>query len=50
MEFNSPFISFSQWQEKQAKIAKFFGPKIEAAIAQPEKDRIELALIKVNDN
>jgi Na+/melibiose symporter-like transporter len=50
MEFNSPFISFSQWQEKQEKIAKFFGPNIKAAITQPEKDRIELALIRVNDD
>jgi hypothetical protein len=49
MEFNSPFISLSQWQEKQEKIAKFFGPNIKAEITQPEPNQIELALIKIDE-
>ncbi|WP_036483293.1 DUF2854 domain-containing protein [Myxosarcina sp. GI1] len=46
MQFNSPFISLEQWQEKQEKIEKFFGPNIKAVITQPDKSRIDLALIK----
>lgn len=46
MQFNSPFISLEQWQETKEKIEKFFGPNIKAEITQPEKSRIDLALIK----
>ncbi len=46
MEFYSPFISLEQWQDKQEKIAKFFGPNIKAEITQVDKSRINLALIK----
>ena len=47
MQFDSPFISLEQWQEKQEKIEKFFGPDIKATIAQPGENYIDLALIKV---
>jgi hypothetical protein len=46
MEFYSPFIPLEQWQEKQEKIAKFFGPDIKAEITQIDTSRINLALIK----
>jgi hypothetical protein len=49
MEFDSPLISLEQWQEKQEKIEKFFGPDLKANIIQPETERIDLALIKVNN-
>ncbi|MBE9077736.1 DUF2854 domain-containing protein [Romeria aff. gracilis LEGE 07310] len=45
LEFDSPFIPLEKWQEKQAKIEKFFGPSIHAEITQPQDKRIELAMI-----
>lgn len=48
MQFDSPFISLEQWQEKQEKITKFFGPDIKAQITQPKDNYIDLALIKIN--
>jgi Protein of unknown function (DUF2854) len=47
MEFDSPFISLEQWQGKQEKIAKFFGPGIKADVVQPEEKRIDLSLIRL---
>ncbi|MGK7938510.1 MAG: DUF2854 domain-containing protein [Xenococcaceae cyanobacterium] len=47
MQFDSPFISLEQWQKKQEKIEKFFGPDIKANITQPGENYIDLALIKV---
>jgi hypothetical protein len=46
MEFYSPFISLQQWQEKQEKITKFFGPNIKAEITESDNSKINLALIK----
>ena len=46
MQFDSPFISLEQWQKKQEKIEKFFGPEIKANITQPGDNYIDLALIK----
>ncbi len=46
MEFYSPFFTLEQWQEKQEKIEKFFGPDIKVNITQPEESQIDLALIK----
>jgi hypothetical protein len=46
MEFHSPFISLEKWQEKQEKIAKFFGPDIKVNVKQPETEKIDLALIR----
>ena len=47
MEFYSPFISLEKWQERQEKIAKFFGPDIKAEIVQTEENCIALTLIKI---
>lgn len=47
MQFDSPFISLEQWQKKQEKIEKFFGPDLKANITQPGENYIDLALIKV---
>ena len=46
MEYYSPFFSLEDWQERHEKIEKFFGPDIKAEITQPEKSRIDVALIK----
>jgi hypothetical protein len=47
MEFYSPFVSLEKWQDKQEKIAKFFGPGIKADVNQPEEKRIDLSLIRI---
>ncbi|WP_017295607.1 DUF2854 domain-containing protein [Geminocystis herdmanii] len=43
--FDSPLITLEQWQEKQEKITKFFGPNISVDIAKKDDNFIELALI-----
>jgi len=45
LEFYSPLISLETWQEKQEKIATFFGPGLKAQVSQPAENRIDLALI-----
>ncbi|MCS7226320.1 MAG: DUF2854 domain-containing protein [Gloeomargarita sp. SKYB31] len=45
LTFDSPQVPFSTWQAKQEKLTTFFGPDIEVALAQPEMDVVELALI-----
>ncbi len=49
LEFDSPFVSVETWQDKQAKIAKFFGPDIKVEITPKEDNLIDVALIKVNE-
>ena len=46
MEFESPLITLETWQEKEEKIAKFFGPDVRVTASQPEEDKIDVALIK----
>ena len=50
MEFDSPFFSLEQWQERREKIEKFFGPDIIAEITQPQESKIDLALKSVISN
>ncbi|MBE9207917.1 DUF2854 domain-containing protein [Nostoc sp. LEGE 06077] len=45
LEFDSPFIPLSVWQEKQEKMTSYFGPGVEIKITQPAEDKIELALV-----
>ncbi|MBE9202614.1 DUF2854 domain-containing protein [Synechocystis salina LEGE 06099] len=45
LTFTSPFISLETWQEKQEKIAKFFGPDLEVTIAEPEEKVVTVNLI-----
>jgi len=40
-------FSLEEWQKRQEKIERFFGPNISLAIAQPQENEIEVALIKV---
>lgn len=47
LAFDCPRIPLSTWQEKQAKFERFFGPHVEAAIAQPAENQVELTLIAV---
>ncbi|KEI67984.1 hypothetical protein A19Y_3167 [Planktothrix agardhii NIVA-CYA 126/8] len=45
LEFDSPFMSLENWQKKQDKIAKFFGPNLQVEISQPREEQIDVALI-----
>ncbi len=45
LEFNSPLISFEDWQQKQEKLSKFFGPNITVTLAAPLPETVEVALI-----
>ena len=46
LEFYSPLIPIEVWEEKQDKIATFFGPGLRAQVSHKAGDKIELALIK----
>ncbi|MCC5639633.1 DUF2854 domain-containing protein [Nostoc sp. CHAB 5844] len=45
LEFDSPCVPISVWQEKQEKMTSYFGPGAEIKITQPAEDKIELALV-----
>lgn len=46
LEFESPQIPIDDWQQKQEKMTKYFGPGVEVKVTQPTyPDKIELALI-----
>ncbi|MBE9177328.1 DUF2854 domain-containing protein [Oculatella sp. LEGE 06141] len=45
LEFESPLISFEEWQKKQDKIERFFGPGLHVTLKQPQTDRVVVALI-----
>lgn len=45
LEFHSPLIPIELWEEKQAKIATFFGPGLHAKVSKSAEDKVELALI-----
>ncbi|MDJ0719153.1 MAG: DUF2854 domain-containing protein [Prochloraceae cyanobacterium] len=47
--FHSPLLSLEAWQNRQEKLEKYFGPDIKIDLAQPEEERIHLAIIKVNE-
>jgi len=45
LEFYSPLMPIEVWEEKQEKIAKFFGPGLDAQVTQKPDQKVELALI-----
>jgi Protein of unknown function (DUF2854) len=45
LEFYTPLIPITTWQEKQDKITRFFGPGIYTQIMASGEEEIELALI-----
>jgi hypothetical protein len=45
LEFESPLIQFETWQQKQDKIARFFGPGLRVELKELPDDRIDLFLI-----
>ena len=45
LEFESPLIPLERWQEKQEKIAGFFGPGVKANVSQAGDQRVDVALI-----
>jgi hypothetical protein len=48
MEFESPLIALKIWQEKQEKLAKFFGPDIRVNVTQSDEVKVAVALISNN--
>ena len=44
LEFDSPYVSFEKWQDKQDKIESFFGPGIKAEVTQPADKRVDVAM------
>jgi hypothetical protein len=47
LEFDSPRISPELWQEKQKKIAQFFGPDIEVIITPLDHNLLEVTLVSL---
>ena len=45
LEFDSPFISFDGWQEKQEKMMRYFGPGVDIKITEVGEDMIELTIV-----
>ncbi|MBE9143158.1 DUF2854 domain-containing protein [Planktothrix mougeotii] len=45
LQFYSPFMPLSSWQQKQDKITQFFGPGLKVQITQPQEEQIDVALI-----
>lgn len=45
LEFNSPFLTLDQWQNKAGKMERFFGPNLRVEVLQPAENRIDVALI-----
>jgi len=44
--FDSPAVSFQQWQESyQKKMQGFFGRDVEVQLGQPQENQVELALV-----
>ncbi|MGB7084315.1 MAG: DUF2854 domain-containing protein [Phormidesmis sp.] len=44
LEFDSPYVTFEKWQEKQPKIETFFGPGITAEVTQASEQKIEVSM------
>ena len=44
LEFDSPFVPFEKWEEKQPKIETFFGPGITAEVTQADEEKVALAM------
>jgi len=47
LEFDYPTVPFSNWLEKKAKIESFFGPGVQAQLASPGENQVDLALVTV---
>lgn len=45
LEFESPLVPLEVWQEKQDKIAGYFGPGVKATVSQADDQRVDVALI-----
>ncbi len=49
IDFYSPLIPLSSWEEKHQKMTSFFGPGVRVEVKQSKKDAIELALIATSE-
>lgn len=49
LEFKSPQVPLKTWQERQAKIERFFGPGVRAELSQSGPERVRLALVATSE-
>lgn len=45
LEFDSDYVPFASWEEKQAKMVKYFGPGIDVKITSTGEETLEVAFI-----
>lgn len=45
LEFDSPFISFDTWAQKQEKMEKFFGPNVRVKLNHLQEDKVEVEIV-----
>lgn len=48
--FDSSYLSFDVWTQKQEKMTNFFGPGVKVKLAQPEEDEVEVFIIATPDS
>lgn len=45
LEFDSPYIPFETWEQKQEKMEKFFGPNVRVNLKNPEEGKVEVGIV-----
>ncbi|NDJ15899.1 DUF2854 domain-containing protein [Myxacorys almedinensis] len=43
--FDSAYLSFDLWKQRQDKMTNFFGPGVKVELAQPDEDEVEVSII-----
>jgi hypothetical protein len=46
LEFESPLIAYSEWQQKREKIERYFGPGLRVELAELGDEQVEVALVR----
>jgi hypothetical protein len=47
LEFDSPLVPISIWQQKQEKMLSYFGPRVDVTVTEVGSNQIELALTTI---
>jgi hypothetical protein len=45
LEFDSPCVPFEEWQAKQDKMMKYFGPGVEVKVTKTGEEEVQLSLV-----
>ncbi|MBW4537876.1 MAG: DUF2854 domain-containing protein [Myxacorys chilensis ATA2-1-KO14] len=48
--FDSSYLPFEVWTQRQEKMTNFFGPGVKVKLAQPEEDEVEVSIIATPDS